>query len=354
VSELHQPSTIDELVPVVKRSTKCLAVGHRSKPTLSQVDHPLIAMTNFSRMLQYDPSEFTFTAEAGITIAQVNAMLASRNQYLPFDPMFVDRNATLGGTIAAGVSGPGRFRYGGIRDFILGIKFIDGSGNIIHAGGKVVKNAAGFDIPKLFVGSLGRLGIMVEVTMKVFPKPIHSQVLSVELPSHIEAMRCINQAAASHWELDAIEYAPERRAVLLKLAGPSEVDAAIAKQIMKQWPQCQSYEIAIDPFDSLVQDAGAFFIKVPITSKAYLSIADELNRISNCKTQLSVAANVLWISVTDPSEFHMIDQLLSKYKLSGLILVGDSKSCHIGHQITSQMAKSIQFAFDPHAKFARS
>ena len=95
-----------------------------------------------------------------------------QGQYLPFDPMLSAAGATIGGTVAAGISGPGRYRYGGIRDFLLGVQFISSDGAVINAGGKVVKNAAGFDIPKLLVGSLGRLGVMTELTFKVFPQPV--------------------------------------------------------------------------------------------------------------------------------------------------------------------------------------
>ena len=115
-------------------------------------------------------SEFTFTALAGTPVREIAAALAERGQYLPFDPMLREAGATLGGTVAAGLSGPGRFRYGGLRDFILGVRFVDGEGRLLRLGGKVVKNAAGFDLPKFFVGSLGRFGVLAEMTFKVFPK----------------------------------------------------------------------------------------------------------------------------------------------------------------------------------------
>src|SRR5207253_6842143 len=120
---------------------------------------------------EYDPSEFTFTAGAGTPVREIVAALAESGQYLPFDPMLVEAGATLGGTVAAGLSGPGRFRFGGVRDFILGVRFVDGAGRLLRMGGKVVKNAAGFDLPKFFCGSLGRFGLIVEATFKVFPRP---------------------------------------------------------------------------------------------------------------------------------------------------------------------------------------
>src|SRR5207253_308179 len=129
---------------------------------------------------EYDPSEFTFTAGAGTPVREIVAALAERGQYLPFDPMLADAGATLGGTVAAGLSGPGRFRFGGLRDFILGVQFVDGEGRVLRMGGKVVKNAAGFDLPKFFVGSVGRFGILTELTFKVFPRPVATRTLRLD------------------------------------------------------------------------------------------------------------------------------------------------------------------------------
>src|SRR5207249_11250784 len=126
---------------------------------------------------EYDPSECTFAALAGTPVREIAAALAERGQYLPFDPVLSEAGATLGGTVAAGLSGPGRFRFGGLRDFILGVRFVDGAGRLLRMGGKVVKNAAGFDLPKFFVGSLGRFGVLAEMTFKVFPRPASALTL---------------------------------------------------------------------------------------------------------------------------------------------------------------------------------
>src|SRR5262249_53592058 len=160
--------TLNELAEAVQSSPKLLAVGARTKPGLSEVDWPRLSTARLKGIVEYNPSEFTFTALAGTPVKEIAAALAERRQYLPFDPMLVDAGATLGGTVGAGLNGPGRFRFGGIRDFILGIRFVDGRGQLLRMGGKVVKNAAGFDLPKFFVGSMGRFGVLGELTFKVF------------------------------------------------------------------------------------------------------------------------------------------------------------------------------------------
>ncbi|MFN9911536.1 MAG: FAD-binding protein, partial [Pirellulaceae bacterium] len=100
-------------------------------------------------ILEYDPSEFTITARAGTPLSELVDALAEQGQYFPFDPPLVAQGATLGGLVSSGISGSSRLRFGGIRDFVLGVRWVDGTGAIAVAGGKVVKNAAGFDIPKL-------------------------------------------------------------------------------------------------------------------------------------------------------------------------------------------------------------
>ena len=105
-------------------------VGSGTKPRLAADHGTRITTTALCGIVEYDPSEFTITALAGTSLRELSATLAERGQYLPFDPPFVESGATLGGTVAAGLSGPGRFRYGGLRDFILGVRFIDGEGRL--------------------------------------------------------------------------------------------------------------------------------------------------------------------------------------------------------------------------------
>src|SRR4029079_6930035 len=122
-----------------------------------------------------------------------------RGQYLPFDPKCVEAGATLGGTVASGLSGPGRFRFGGLRDFILGVRFVDGAGRLLRMGGKVVKNAAGFDLPKFFVGSLGRFGVLAEMTFKVFPRPQSARTFMLAAGSLDAAARVLIETANSRY-----------------------------------------------------------------------------------------------------------------------------------------------------------
>jgi glycolate oxidase FAD binding subunit len=190
-------------------------VGGATKPALSGA----LDVSGLRGILEYDPAELTLTALAGTPLREIVGALAEHGQYLPFDPPFVDAGATLGGTVAAGLSGSGSHRHGGVRDFILGVRFLDGTGRLVGGGGKVVKNAAGFDLPKLMVGSLGRLGVLVQVSVKVFPLPEAWGTLRVDTDGVADAVALIGRLATAPFELEALDLEPPGT-LWLRLSGP--------------------------------------------------------------------------------------------------------------------------------------
>src|SRR5687768_10335661 len=184
-------TTIEAVQDFVRSAREpLLPRGAGTKPSLSTppAGAASLELGGLRGVREYEPGEFVFTALAGTPLAEVEALLAQHGQYLPFDPLLIERGATLGGTVAAGLSGSGRYRYGGVRDFILGVRYVDGSGELVRGGGKVVKNAAGFDLPKLFVGSLGQLGALVELSFKVFPRPEATLTVRHALPTLADAL----------------------------------------------------------------------------------------------------------------------------------------------------------------------
>ena len=128
-------------------------------------------LRQLSGVVAYNPAECVITVLGGTRVADVERVLGEHGQYLPFDPPLLDAGATIGGMVAAGLSGPGRYRYGGIRDFVIGAAVVDGEGRLIRSGGQVVKNAAGFLLHHALVGSAGRYGAIGEMSFKVFPRP---------------------------------------------------------------------------------------------------------------------------------------------------------------------------------------
>jgi glycolate oxidase FAD binding subunit len=140
----------------------------------------LLDLSQFRRLLAHEPGDLTVTVEAGATLAEVQAVLAEKNQFLPLDPPYADK-ATMGGIIATDAFGPSRVGYGSVRDWLIGLTVVDARGRIVKGGGKVVKNVTGYDLPKLHVGALGTLGVIVEATFKVAPKPEATRALLFRL-----------------------------------------------------------------------------------------------------------------------------------------------------------------------------
>ncbi|HUR56427.1 MAG TPA: FAD-binding protein [Opitutaceae bacterium] len=231
------PATAAELADAVRSAPRVIAVGAGTKPRLAQVGDEFVRISTakLAGIVEYEPSEFTFTALAGTPLQVIVAALAERGQYLPFDPVLARAGATLGGTVAAGLSGPGRFRFGGLRDFILGVQFVDGEGRLLRLGGKVVKNAAGFDLPKFFVGSAGRFGALAEITFKVFPRPAARRTLRLEAKDFAAKVKLFTELAVGRWEVDALDAALEEPAVFARLGGPPEALDVLAKEILARW-----------------------------------------------------------------------------------------------------------------------
>ena len=149
-------------------------------------------------IVQYEPTELVITARAGTPLTAIEAALADRGQMLAFEPPHFGPTATLGGTIACGLSGPARPFRGAARDFVLGMKIINGAGEQLSFGGEVMKNVAGYDVSRLMCGAYGTLGVLLEVSLKVLPLPATEVYLSQELDS---------EAALSHmtqWQRDPL------------------------------------------------------------------------------------------------------------------------------------------------------
>jgi glycolate oxidase FAD binding subunit len=133
-------------------------------------------------IVSYEPTELVITARAGTPLAEIENALAGRGQMLGFEPPHFG-DATLGGTIACGLSGPRRPYAGAARDFVLGATIINGRGEVLHFGGQVMKNVAGFDVSRLMAGAYGTLGVLLEVSLKVVPRPAAEMTLRFALPT---------------------------------------------------------------------------------------------------------------------------------------------------------------------------
>ncbi|WP_025917483.1 glycolate oxidase subunit GlcE [Herminiimonas sp. CN] len=131
----------------------------------------------YSGILGYDPTELVITARCGTPLAEIEAALAAENQMLAFEPPHFGPGATIGGVFASGLSGPRRAAAGAVRDFALGAVLLDGRGEVLRFGGQVMKNVAGYDVSRLLAGSMGTLGLILQVSLKVLPQPFAETTL---------------------------------------------------------------------------------------------------------------------------------------------------------------------------------
>ncbi|PZD74554.1 putative FAD-linked oxidoreductase [Acaryochloris thomasi RCC1774] len=177
------PRSQTELAAVVTRAHRekwrLLICGHRTKLSWGQLaaDIDIVISTQWlNRIIDHAAGDLTVTVEAGVPLAALQNILAAEKQFLALDPAYAD-HATIGGIIATQDSGVLRHRYGGVRDMVLGVTFVRADGELAKAGGRVVKNVAGYDLMKLFTGSFGTLGIMTQVTLRLYPLPETSQTV---------------------------------------------------------------------------------------------------------------------------------------------------------------------------------
>src|SRR5258708_767443 len=166
---------------IVEELTKLLADASARGEKISGFD-----LSALHRLVEHKAEDMTATVEAGMTLANFQQQVATRGQWLPIDPPNAEQ-LTIGALLATNVSGPRRFGFGTIRDFVIGLQVVLADGRIIHSGGKVVKNVAGYDLMKLFIGSHGSLGVIVEVTFKLRPIPETEQFLEANCASLDEA-----------------------------------------------------------------------------------------------------------------------------------------------------------------------
>ena len=169
----------------------------------------ILDLRSCAGIVAYEPSELVITARGGTPLAEIEAVVAERGQRLAFEPphfaaatSVATSVATIGGCVAAGLSGPGRVSAGAVRDFVLGVKLLNGRAEVLNFGGQVMKNVAGYDISRLVAGSLGTLGVLLEVSLKVLPQPVAEATLRLEAPQE-KALELMNRWAGQPLPISA-------------------------------------------------------------------------------------------------------------------------------------------------------
>jgi glycolate oxidase FAD binding subunit len=179
----------------------------------------VLALKRLNRLLEHEPGDLTATAEAGMTLDALQRALGSRGQWLSLDPAHADE-ATLGGVLSSNAAGPRRHLYGSCRDLLIGVTVITAAGTVVKGGGKVVKNVAGYDLPKLFIGSFGTLGVIVEATVKLRPRPDADRLVVARFARLKEAGAAARAVMGSDLLPSALDLVDGETLRALALGGP--------------------------------------------------------------------------------------------------------------------------------------
>ncbi len=207
------PGTVDEVAAVVSYAAEvAMPLFPWGGGTAAAVGVPpvragvVLGLSRLRAIVEHEPGDLTVTAQAGMVMRELQAALGTRGQWLSLDPPDAD-HATLGGVLAADASGPRRHLYGTARDLLIGVTAVTADGSVVRGGGRVVKNVAGYDLPKLFIGSFGTLGVIVEATLKLRPLPDDERLVAVPFERLKDAGAAVRAILASDLIPNAIELA---------------------------------------------------------------------------------------------------------------------------------------------------
>ena len=364
------PRTPEEAARAVQSHPAVVARGGGTKWGLA--DPPpaaaILSTRGLAGVVEYDPGEFTITALAGTPLAELERLLAEHGQHLPFDPPFVGQGATLGGAIASGLAGPGRLRHGGVRDFVLGVRFVDGQGQLVRGGSRVVKNAAGFDLPKLLCGSRGRLGLLVEATLKVFPRPATYRTVVFSFDDLPSAQAALVRLLRSPVEPEAAELlAPEGPGgppvaaagwtLWVRLGGSGPVVAAARAAGLMERMGRPGREVEDDGAlwrrlrDLEWAPPGSVLVRLHLVPGQLAEVDGLLGRWGALR-HYSVGGHVAWAALREPPPWEELERALDRLGVPGLVLRGaPAGRVVVGPFQGAAMARRVKQALDPVGRF---
>ena len=333
------------------KQVRIVGGGTKSKPDPLN-DAVILHTEHLSGILEYNPAEFTITTWAGTSVDEVKAALATQGQYLPFCPP-ARASSTMGGIVSCGLSGEGRLRFGGIRDFILGVRCVDGQGDVLYGGGRVVKNAAGFDLPKLLVGSLGSLALILEITFKVFPQPPTRGTLTCRYRDLDAACRQLLEVRTGPCELDSLCLVPhqDHYEMHVRLAGSAELLPSRLSQVANVLTG--DYQMVLEDetlWDNLETE--------PLQGQSHWRIPIMPSRISELEPYLQdmkwqrcygVGGNLLRLRGPDSAA---VNEFLLRFDLGALGLQGLKSPFIAGTYVVPHLLQKAKGVLDPQCKFS--
>ncbi|MYM65960.1 glycolate oxidase subunit GlcE [Pseudoduganella sp. FT55W] len=297
-----------------------------------------------SGVISYEPTELVITARCGTPLAEIEALLAQHSQMLAFEPPRFGPESTIGGVVASALSGPRRASAGAVRDFVLGAVLMDGRGEVLRFGGQVMKNVAGYDVSRLLAGSLGTLGLILEVSLKVLPVPLRQASLRFEM-SEIDALTRLNEWAGQPLPLSASCW--HSGVLSLRLSG---ADAAVVAAQRKLGGQVLADAEAAAFWTSLRDQTHGYFnggtlwrMSVPSHASAIILRGEQLIEWGGAQR---------WLKVEDDGEERAaaIRRTVAAAGGHATLFRGGDKSVGVFHPLAPAVAKiheRLKQSFDP-------
>ena len=292
-------------------------------------------------IVDYEPTELVLTARAGTPLAELEAILAREGQMLAFEPPRFGAASTLGGAIATGLSGPRRMQAGSARDFVLGVRLLDGCGTDLRFGGQVMKNVAGFDVSRLVAGALGTLGVLLEVSLKVLPLPPAEATIVLET-NEPDALTTMNRWAGQPLPISATALLDGRLYVRLSGAAP-----AVTSARQKLGGEALGDDAGIAFWTSLRDQTHPFFAgNAPLWRLALPSVAPPLEL--DGATLLEWTGAQRWLRGDIPAS--VVREAAARHGGHATLFRHGEKTAGVFHPLSAplqQLHRKLKHALDP-------
>jgi len=344
---------IDRVRAAAAQATPLQIHGGRSKGHLASPASPgePLDTRGWAGVTSYEPSELVVTARAGTPLAELEAALAEQNQCLPFEPPHFGPGATVGGMVAAGLSGPARASVGAVRDYMLGVSIINGRGEPLTFGGQVMKNVAGYDVSRLMAGSWGTLGVITDVSLKVLPLAPAETTLVFE-GSQAEALDRLNAWGGQPLPLNASCWVEDEGSgrLYVRLRGAvAAIEAACRSmggerkthaEVAGDWQACREQHLPW--FAQRVPQQGLWRLSVPSTTGAIILRGEQLIEWGGAQRWLKVDA--------DSAMAHNIRRTAASVGGHATLFRGGDKHLGVFQPLAPAVARihqRLKAAFDP-------
>ena len=317
IQEILQYASEKELSVMPTGAGTKLGVGN-----LANTTDIALATTQLNKVVEYEPADLTVTIEAGMKLADLQNELAQHRQFLPLIPPYSDK-CTIGGIVATNASGPVRLRYGTARNLVLGMHVVHVSGAFVKSGGKVVKNVAGYDLNKLYIGSYGTLGIITEVTLKLAPLPVKETIIAAQFHNIQDAVKTglnivssqllpsyVNLLVGDHLEL----YEEKKPTLIIGFGGDTETVSWQLKTTQSHLEQNNTVGVhiideemnqrinnSLCEFPAVENKSKDVLVKVNIKRTDIANFAEQ-TQIDTCEMMALIGNGVLYLKIHTDSD----------------------------------------------------